>query len=157
MSHLYPLAISAKAALETPEHAALTLAEAKRLAGATSLLGLETEWITLDKAEVEAARTSVEASVGNEFVQYYENADNSPVLAVTYWKLCDENAVEAVSEPEQAPVKTADPAPAPAPAEDHTEDHTDDLYFRSGRTKKRGTHKKFDPNQMDLFGGPKEN
>jgi hypothetical protein len=139
MSHLYPLAVSAKAALETPEHAALTLAQAERLAGTHPVTALETEWLTLTPEEADAAQAAAEAGVGHGFVQTYEDASGAPVLAVTYWKLADATAVRTVPAP-ITPVQTPD-----------TDDHTDDLYFRSGRTKKRGRRKKIDPNQLDLF------
>lgn len=139
MSHLYPLAISAKAALEAPEHAALTRAEAVRLAGVCPVLGLETEWLTLTPEDAQAIRAAAEANIGHGFVQAYEDANGASVLAVTYWKLADAKAV-------LHPPKPAKPAQA-----DDVEDHTDDLYFRSGRTKRRGRKKKTDPNQLDLF------
>ena len=139
MSHLYPLAVSAQAALEAPEHAALTRAEAERLAGPCPVIALETEWLTLTPQEAEVARAAAEANIGHGFVQTYEDANGAPVLAVTYWKLADANATL----PER---KAVEPVQAP-----DIEDHTDDLYFRSGRTKKRGRRKKIDPNQLDLF------
>ena len=146
MSHLYPLAKSARVALGTPLGAALTRAEAERLAGETAVVGLETEWLNLSAQEAETMKAAAEAGPGGGFVQSYEDADGATVLAVTYWKLADANAKDAPSVPE--PTETATPSPE--------EDHTDDLYFRSGRTKKRGRRKKVDPNQMDLFVGPKE-
>lgn len=139
MSHLYPLAVSARAALEAPEHAALTRAQAERLAGTCPVVALETEWLTFTPQEAEAARAAVEANIGHGFVQTYEDANGARVLAVTYWKLADAKAIL----PGRNPVE-----PVQAP---ETEDHTDDLYFRSGRTKKRGRRKKIDPNQLDLF------
>ena len=139
MSHLYPLAVSAQAALEAPEHAALTRAEAERLAGTCPVVALETEWLTLTPQEAEAARAAAEANIGHGFVQTYEDANGAPVLAVTYWKLADAKAIL----PDRKPVE-----PVHSP---DIEDHTDDLYFRSGRTKKRGRRKKIDPNQLDLF------
>lgn len=141
MSHLYPLAISAEDALDAPTFSALTLAAAERLAAGRPVLGLETEWLTLSVDAAEAARNAAQKSVGVGFVQTYEDADGAPVLAVTYWKLGE--ADQAQEKPVQAP---------PAAADTPEADHTDDLYFRSGRTKKRGRKKKIDPNQMDLFG-----
>lgn len=146
MSHLYPLATSAIAALHTAEHAALNRAEADRLAGVDLVLALETEWLTLSVEEAETATVAATASVGQGFVQYYENADGAVVLAVTYWKLAAGEA--EIPGPDLAVSAPATPAPE--------EDHTDDLYFRFGRTKKRARRKKENPNQMDLFCGPKK-
>lgn len=146
MSHLYPLAISADAALEGAEHAALTRAEAVRLAAGKKVLGLETTWLTLGTEAGEQAKAAADSGVGTGFVQYYENAAGETVLAVTYWRLSDPDA----------PVEPPAPSlPEPEPEASQI-DHTDDLYFRAGRTKKRSAQKKHDPNQMDLFGGNKE-
>jgi len=157
MSHLYPLAISARAALGTPIGAALSRAEAERLAplidGNLPVVRLETEWLTPDAQEIETLMSEADAGPGNGFVQYYENADGAPILAVTYWKIIDPNAVE---EPAPSTPTKADPEVVDAASSPPEEDHTDDLYFRSGRTKKRGSRKKIDPNQMDLFGGGKK-
>lgn len=146
MSHLYPLAASAKAALDAPEHAALTRAEAVRQAEGASVSGLETEWLTLSADEADAALARAESGVGTGFVQIYEDASGTPVLAVTYWKLAETGRAK----------ETVVSTPKPSQKEAEEADHTDDLYFRSGRTKKRGRRKKVDPNQMDLFGTHKE-
>lgn len=144
MSHLYPLAISAKDALNTPDHAALTRFEAQNLAGLTPLIGLVTEWLTMSVQKGAEARAAAETGCGVGFVQYYENAAGEAVLAVTYWQLADPNAGLIGPEPD-----SQDEEPVSLP---HEDDHTDDLYFRSGRTRKRGPRKAVDPNQMDLFG-----
>ena len=146
MSHLYPLAKSARAVLDAPLGAALTRAEAERLAQDMVVTQLETEWLNLNAKEAEAMKAAADAGPGVGFVQSYEDADGATVLAVTYWKLADANAQDVLQVPE--PAKAATPPPE--------EDHTDDLYFRFGRTRKRGSRKKVDPNQMDLFGKPEK-
>ena len=64
------------------------------------------------------------------------------MIAVSYWQPVV--TIEAEPEPE--------PEPSPEPV---GEDHADDLYFRHGRTKKKKPER-VDPNQLDLFGAPKE-
>ena len=140
MSHAYPLASSAADALDAPEQAARTRYDADRLADETQrVVGLETEWLTVEAAEVEAICAKAEASAGDGFVQRYENADGSPVLAVTYWRLVPQFAGMRSARPKKK-------APAMPPEE---KDHTDDLYFRHGRTRSR--RRKPDPRQLDLF------
>jgi len=140
MSHEYPLATSAAAALESPEKAALTRAEAEALAGDMVVASLETEWITPKEGDVIAIMDKADAGPGKGYVQRYEDAKGAPVLAVTYWKLEKPKKVKAKPKPKKAEAK-------PAPAEDHT----DDLYFRSGRTKKSRRRVYVDPRQLDLF------
>lgn len=144
MTLLFPISASAKDAVSTARHAARTKADADSLAGeGLRISGLETEWLTLTEAEAEAVMADAEAGEwGAGFIQRYENASGAPVLAVTYWKQVDPSATPKAAPPDK---------PAEAPPEE-TADHTDDLYFRKGRTKKRGRRKtKVDPNQMDLF------
>ncbi len=140
MSHLYPLAPDARAALAAPDLAARSKADAVRLcpSGEHHIKRLETEWLTLAPDAFADLEAQADAGVSAGFVQRYENAQGAVVLAVTYWKLISDTAPE----PE------APPAPKPEPEPDHT----DDLYFRAGRTKKRRRRKKPDPNQLDLFG-----
>lgn len=142
MSHAFPLARSAADALKAPGPAALTRHDADALAGDEHVTGLETEWLTLSPAEAEVLLPVADVGVGDGFIQRYESADGAPVLAVTYWKLTGSDVPE--------------PAPEPAPQPETDDDHTDDLYFRVGRTKKRGRKRKVDPNQLDLFGGEAE-
>ncbi|MEM6411019.1 MAG: hypothetical protein AAF683_05745 [Pseudomonadota bacterium] len=138
MSHTYPLAVSAAAAMDTPEHAARTRHDAERLAGEEMrVISLETEWLTLETDSVDALTEKADAGVGEGFVQRYENADGTPVLAVTYWRLVPQLRGMGAKKPKAKP-------------KSKTEDHTDDLYFRKGRTKtrrRRGVH----PQQLDLF------
>lgn len=144
MSHLYPLAFSAREALAGADHSARSKADADRLCAVDEhyIGGLETEWITLADAEISELETQVDAGVSAGFVQRYEDAKGAAVLAVTYWKIT----------PDSAPA----PAPVPEPETAPKADHTDDLYFRAGRTKKRRKDRKPDPNQMDLFGKAEE-
>jgi len=150
MSHLYPLAITGADALKSAEHAALSKSEAQRLAGDQRVLGLETDWLTLTEDEAEAVLrlAETEAYPGAGFIQRYEDASGAAVLAVTYWKLASAAQAEAEIDSKRAETTPEDKTPE--------EDHTDDLYFRAGRTKKRGRKKKIDPNQMDLFGQAKD-
>ncbi|MEO1476394.1 MAG: hypothetical protein AAFS13_08420 [Pseudomonadota bacterium] len=138
MSHTYPLASSAVAALESPDLAARTRYEAERLAGEdVRVVSLETEWLTLDVEGVRELMERAEVGVGEGFVQRYENADGTPVLAVTYWRLV----------PQLKGIGTKKTKAKPKPPKG---DHTDDLYFKTGRTKtrrRRGVH----PQQLDLF------
>ena len=143
MSHLYPIATSATDAKSPDNPAALTHAEAERLAGDRPVIALETEWLTVSEEEAEAWLAAAEACPGHEFIQRYENEDGSPVLAITYWRISKTVTTAAA---ESADSNSAQPSSA--------DDHTDDLYFKSGRTKKRGRFKKIDPRQMDLFRSP---
>lgn len=142
MSHLYPIAVSVEEALSPDQPAALTRADAERLAERKSVLSLETEWLTVSEDEAERMLDAAAAGQGHEFIQRYENEDGSPVLAITFWRVSE----TAPADPEEARLTT----------EPDEVDHTDDLYFRSGRTKKRGPKKKLDPRQMDLFQSSKE-
>ncbi|MEO0882756.1 MAG: hypothetical protein AAFY34_08460 [Pseudomonadota bacterium] len=138
MSHTYPLAASAVDALNAPEHAARTRHDAERLAGEEMrVISLETEWLTLDADNIGDLMERAETGVGDGFIQRYENADGSPVLAVTYWRLVPQ-------------LKGIGSKKATAKPKSKREDHTDDLYFKKGRTKPRhrkGVH----PQQLDLF------
>ena len=145
MTLLFPIASSAEEATSTAKSAARTKADARALAGeGHQISGLETEWLTLTEAEADAVLAKAETSEwGAGYIQRYENASGAPVLAVTYWK-----AVNPAAKPDPA----AQEKPTEPPPQDAAEDHTDDLYFRKGRTRKRGRKRKVDPNQMDLFG-----
>ena len=144
MSHAYPIAENASAALTAPEPSARTRVEAIARAGKDAQISLRSEWLTLSPAAAKKAAGNIERAVEMGFVQRYEDADGRTVLAVTFW------TAEPLPKPDRKPPATArtpseKPAAAtPAPAEDHT----DDLYFRRGRTRRR---KAPDPNQLDLF------
>lgn len=141
MSHLYPLAEDHDVALSGTTPAARTRYEAERLANGLAVIALQTEWVAVSEEEIDSIFATAEAGPGEGFVQRYENADGTPVLAVTYWKL-------------GAPLVKSASKPALPPSQIPIEqDHTDDLYFRQGRTRKGRRKKgKPDPNQMDLFG-----
>lgn len=148
MSHFYPLATSVEDAL-TPGHpVARTRAEAERLGNGKVIHSLETEWLNVSEADLPEMLAKAEATEGSGFVQRYEDSSGAPVLAITYWNL-SAKAPEKKNKKASTPAETVEPEAAPT-----GEDHTDDLYFRSGRTKPR-RKSKIDPNQMDLFGGPK--
>lgn len=148
MSHFYPLATSVEDALTAGHPVARTRAEAERLGDGQVIHSLETEWLNVSEADLPEMLAKAEATEGIGFVQRYEDASGAPVLAITYWHL-------GAKVPAKKSKKLAKPVePEAAPPE---EDHTDDLYFRSGRTKRRrGRKSKIDSNQMDLFGGPKD-
>lgn len=143
MSHAYPLGKTARDALKSAKAAARTRYEAEDLADGVAIAALETEWITPAAKDLPKFLEQVETNPGQGFVQHYEDGSGNPVLAVTYWKLA-----KAAKKPK--------PKPKPA-AEPETGDHTDDLYFKSGRTKKSRRKQLVDPNQLDLFGAPKDN
>lgn len=144
MSHAYPLGKTARDALKNAKAAARTRYEAEDLAEDAAIASLETEWLTPSAKELPKILEQAEANPGHGFVQNYEDAAGKTVLAVTYWKLA-----KAAKKPKPKPTPPKEAAPA-------EEDHTDDLYFKSGRTKKSRRKKFVDPNQMDLFGAPKE-
>ncbi len=152
MGHLYPLARDARRALEGAAKAARTRADAERLAGADGIETLQTDWLTIDPAELDSLLALAEKAVGEGFVQRYEDAAGQPVLAVSYWRLAEPKptgGTEAGAQ-ETGARDTGPPEPAsPVP------DHTDDLYFRAGRTLPRRPRKsRVDPRQLDLFSGP---
>jgi hypothetical protein len=136
MSHIYPIATSAKAALSETAKIARTRYEAEALADGQAIAALETEWLTPATDDLSKILEQVTASPAHGFVQNYEDAKGNTVLAVTYWKITK--------------AKKAKPKPTPKP--DPDSDHTDDLYFRSGRNKKPKKRKYIDPNQLDMFG-----
>lgn len=142
MSHAYPLGKTARDALKTAKAAARTRYEAEDLAEGVAIASLETEWLTPAAKDLPKLLEQVESNPGQGFVQNYEDGSGNTVLAVTYWKLA--------KTPKQSKPK---PKPAPEAAQG---DHTDDLYFKSGRTKKSRRKRAVDPNQMDLFGAPKD-
>lgn len=145
MSHLYPLATSASAALAEPGEGARTRNDAKALAAGRNIAGLRSDWLNYTPDEAEALSRQIERGVDMGFVQRYEDAGGRIVLAVTYWGLEETSGTSA---------KPAPAAPKPKPkAED---DHTDDLYFRRGRTRPRGRKRYRDPNQLDLFQPPED-
>lgn len=144
MSHAYPLGKTARDALKNVQAAARTRYEAEDLAGDVAIASLETEWLTPAAKDLPKILEQADANPGHGFVQNYEDAKGNTVLAITYWKLA------------KTP-KKAKPKPKPkAEPKSSEEDHTDDLYFKSGRTKKSSRKRHVDPNQMDLFGAPKD-
>ena len=143
MSHSYPLAETAQDAFDADAVSARTRRGAERKADGAAILSLETEWLTLEWDEAEELLDKAEAASGSGFVQRYADASGSTVLAVTYWKL-------SVTGRKNLPEAT------PATETGAADDHTDDLYFRSGRTKRkrRKRQPKIDPRQLDLFSAP---
>ncbi|WP_300391503.1 hypothetical protein [Henriciella sp.] len=152
MSLAYPLARSADEALKGAAQAARTRHDAEALSGDTPVLSLETEWLKPAAEEVDALIKQAESGEAKGFIQVYEDADEKPVLAVTYWKLGEPVAKKA-SKPAPAP-KPEKPRAKTRKKEKTEEDHTDDLYFRHGRTRKSRRKKHVDPRQMDLFISP---
>lgn len=139
MSHNYPIAETAHAAIDGGVETARTRYEAEGKVPGQAILCLETEWLSLTAEEAGHLREKADAGPGHGFIQYYEDGDGHPVLAVTYWKLGLQ--------------KKAPPLPDKPVADN---DHTDDLYFKSAKTKRQSKKRAPDPNQMDLFGAPKD-
>lgn len=139
MSHTYPLAKTARAALSKASAAARTRTEAESAAGERAITGLETEWLTPAARDLPGLLKQAEENPADGFLQHYEDAAGNTVLAVTYWKL--------------ASTKAKSPAPTPAP--EPAGDHTDDLYFRHRRAGKARKAKAVDPNQLDMFAAEK--
>ncbi len=137
MSHAFPLARTARAALAGTQTAARTRTEAEDAANGAPIAGLETEWLTPPASDLPGLLKQAEDNPADGFLQHYEDAAGNTVLAVTYWKL--------------APAKAKKPAPTPEPAGDHT----DDLYFRHRRAGKARKARPVDPNQMDMFSAEK--
>ena len=87
MSLAYPLAASADDALTGANAAARTRYDAEELSEDRAILSLETEWLKPAASDVSALLKQAESGEAKGFIQVYEDADGSPVLAVTYWKL----------------------------------------------------------------------
>ncbi len=152
MSHSYPLAKNAKAAIKPGLTSARTRAEAETLAPDHEIDSLQTDWLPMSEADAQALfDRKDEEDTASGFLQRYEDEKGGPVVAVTYWKIVAKAPKKAPKAPQTAP---KEPRNAPELPETASKDHTDDLYFRRGRTKPR--RKKVDPNQMDLFGKVKE-
>lgn len=134
MSHAYPIAKSAKAAITRAEFAARSRAQAEAVDLKGVIKGLETEWLTPAKKDVSNLLQKADTGPGEGFLQFYEDAKGNTVFAVTYWKLVNKAPARKVPHPTQEP----------------GEDHTDDLYFRH-RSSKRRKPKPVDPNQLDMF------
>ena len=140
MSHTYPLARTARDAITTASDAARSRADAVAKAGSDTLVGLETEWLTLDADEADTLLDQAAAGPGHGFLQRYEDASGNLVLAVTYWKTTRATVIDPL------PVQ---PAVTDTAADE--EDETDDLYFRNERAKRRRKPQPVDPNQLDMF------
>lgn len=149
MSHLYPLAETAAQALASPEPAARTRADAERLAGATEVLSLETDWLTPGEDDAAETAREVASAFGRGFVQTYEDEAGAPVYAVTYWKLA--GPIQPAKPPPPDTSKKAARRKSGKTAPAKTEDDTDDLYFRAARTRRRKRRRYVDPRQLDLF------
>lgn len=133
MSLTYPIAETATEALTQPHGHARTKAAAQDLAGQPVVF--HTEWLRPGPERAEEWQASVQAAMNTGSVQIYESEKGRPVIAISFWRMVDESEI-------------APPPPKPKPQEDHA----DDLYFRSGRTRKKKP-KPIDPNQLDLFRG----
>ena len=138
MSHNYPIAETAKQAIGGGVDTARTRYEAEEKVPGQAIICLETEWLNLSPTDADALRAEAEQGPGHGFIQYYEDGDGQPVLAVTFWKLGKQKKA---------------PPPPPKPVADN--DHTDDLYFKSAKAKRQAKKRAPDPNQMDLFGKKK--
>ena len=150
MSHSYPLASDARAALGSDSDGARTREEARNLLKGRRLVGLKSDWVTLSTVESADAAKWIERGVDQGYIQRYEDAAGNIVLAITFW---------AVAEDVSGAADVADPPKSGEKPDKETrrpDDHTDDLYFRAGRTKTRKRKHWADPNQMDLFGTPED-
>ncbi|MEL7545410.1 MAG: hypothetical protein AAGJ84_02085 [Pseudomonadota bacterium] len=147
MSHAYPIARNALAALTEADRAARTRYDAEAAIDDAHIDALETEWLTPDAADIETWLSLAAQSPGHGFVQQYEDAAGRPVFAITYWKLSESTG----SEPKALP---PDPVPTGVAAEPE-EDETDDLYFKHKKKTRSGRKPPADKNQLDLFGTPK--
>jgi hypothetical protein len=145
MSHVFPLAANAEAALDPQAPAVRTRHEADALAERLGVVvgALETEWLEVSDEEAGHILSRADAALGQGFVQRYEDETGRPVLAVTYWQVSHKArpGEDAGADREARPRKPG-------------EDHTDDLYFRGGRTRRRKRRPRVDPRQLDLFAGP---
>ena len=139
MSHIYPIAASARDALKTIDKMARTLAEAQKVCGTSEHMSLKSEWLTLAVDEIDDVLALVDANPACGFVQSYEDADGNTVLAITYWNL------ERVDSFQPSPVEVTPESP----------DHTDDLYFRRTTSNRRRKPKSVDTRQLDMFAVPK--
>lgn len=147
MSHIYPLARTARDAVAAAERAARTRADAVDAAGGDTVIDLETEWLTLDSDEVDDMLDKADAGPGHGFLQRYEDASGNIVLAVTYWKLAPATIINPIPASEDTP-------PATTTTAVEEEDHTDDLYFRSPASRRKS--RPVDPNQLDMFSDLKD-
>ncbi len=141
MSLTYPIATTAMLAISDPAGAARIKSDAELAANGQAIIGLVTEWLKPDEADLEAIRAQAHAGPGNGFIQFYEDTDGHPTLAVTFWKL----------DPVAKPEPKVRPSVEDQPPIDEQPDHTDDLYFKQVRTGKKGKSAAADPNQLDLF------
>jgi len=148
MSHTYPIASDATAALTVADLAARTRFEAERAIPDGHIESLATEWLTPKAGEVAGWQARIEAGPGHGFVQQYEDASGNAVFAVTYWKLVAASGTEPKALPPQSNAMAETPA-----AYASADDDTDDLYFRQ-KPRKRRRKKPIDKNQLDLFAPP---
>lgn len=140
MSLTYPIAASGTDALTEPKGFARTRAAAEKAAGQG--VEFQTEWLRPGPERAEEWQSAVQSALSHGAVQIYETEKGRPVIAISFWKL-----VEIADDPVEPPVDPNEGQTAPV-----REDHADDLYFRTGRTRKKKP-KPVDPNQLDLFRG----
>ncbi len=136
----FPIATSAKTALEA-EEIARSKAEAARMLGAD--VTLVSDWFRPSPAQHKKLSKQIAAGVDNGFVQVYEDRNGNPTLAVSYWK---RHKVKAVAKPD-----------APKPVRTGANDSTDDLYFSKAHKKKAeelAAKRAADKRQLDLFAPP---
>jgi hypothetical protein len=139
----FPIAATARAALDA-EGGARTVAEARELArGPVTLVS---EWLRPKPAEREDVQGKAEAGIARGFVQLYEDAKGSPVIAVTFWK------PQAAARTKTRKQKAGEAARRESGTV--LQDDTDDLYFTRPGAKRKKRQRAADPNQLDLFAGP---
>ena len=87
MTHAYPIAKTVEAALAGDSALASTRYEAEALCEDYEISALKTEWVTLSEQQKIETASELKASIGQGFVQVYEDANNQTVLAVTFWQI----------------------------------------------------------------------
>ena len=114
----YPIAQTAKDALQPESATAMTQPDAKRQTGDESV-ELVTEWLSKADLGDDVFSTVSEYALGAGFGQVYQALDGKPTLAVSYWKIPDtitlpsSNATPtlAVEKPIRSVLKKAKPPP----------------------------------------------
>ncbi len=141
MSLAYPIARTLEDAARPGVKFARSRREAANLCPGLVIEGLETGWLHLTETEAIALFSAQGAEGPAGHLQRYEDTSGHVVVAISWWKVADPNALPGQTSPPANPAQTVH----------DTSDDTDDLYFRRGRTRAR-RRKPADPNQLDLFG-----
>jgi hypothetical protein len=141
MSLAYPIARTLEDAARPGVKFARSRREAADLFPGLVIEGLETGWLHLTEAEAIALFSAQGAGGPAGHLQRYEDTSGHVVVAISWWKVADPNALPGQNSSAASPAQTMHAM----------SEETDDLYFRRGRTRPR-RRKPSDPNQLDLFG-----